>query len=182
MALLGARRNCRRWAAISPRPPRARRMYWPERPVSATTFVGGARTLPTPQRWHRRLRRIGDTRTARPAGGDARSPGRCMAPGRTSRVFADHRDPASHGSVSRTSSSSRTHWADEATLDLIRHVGRRVHGCRALVMHLSAWTQRRPSTTDRARDAATAARGGSTCQHCRAPRFGSRRAARPCTS
>jgi predicted ATPase len=26
------------------------------------------------------------------------------------------------------------HWADEATLDLIRHLARRVHGCRALVM------------------------------------------------
>jgi predicted ATPase len=26
------------------------------------------------------------------------------------------------------------HWADEATLDLIRHVSRRVHGCRALVL------------------------------------------------
>ena len=26
------------------------------------------------------------------------------------------------------------HWADEATLDLIRHVGRRVHGCRALLL------------------------------------------------
>jgi DNA-binding CsgD family transcriptional regulator/tetratricopeptide (TPR) repeat protein len=26
------------------------------------------------------------------------------------------------------------HWADEATLDLIRHLARRVHGCRALVL------------------------------------------------
>ena len=26
------------------------------------------------------------------------------------------------------------HWADEATLDLVRHLARRIHGCRALVM------------------------------------------------
>jgi predicted ATPase len=26
------------------------------------------------------------------------------------------------------------HWADEATLDLIRHLSRRIHGCRALVL------------------------------------------------
>ena len=26
------------------------------------------------------------------------------------------------------------HWADEATLDLVRHLARRVHGCRALVL------------------------------------------------
>lgn len=26
------------------------------------------------------------------------------------------------------------HWADEATLDLLRHLARRIHGCRALVM------------------------------------------------
>src|SRR6185436_14433308 len=26
------------------------------------------------------------------------------------------------------------HWADEATLDLLRHLARRIHGCRALVV------------------------------------------------
>ena len=26
------------------------------------------------------------------------------------------------------------HWADEATLDLVRHLARRVHSCRALVL------------------------------------------------
>ena len=67
------------------------------------------------------------------------------------------------------------HWADEATLDLIRHLARRVHGCRALVL-----VTYRPEDATAGHplrlvlgDAATRpASGGSTWRRCRWPPSG----------
>ena len=68
------------------------------------------------------------------------------------------------------------HWADEATLDLLRHLARRIHTCRALVL-----VTYRPEDLPRGPRAAPAARrgrrappacGGWTSPRCRGPPSG----------
>ncbi len=49
-----------------------------------------------------------------------------------SRLMAVLRDPPGHRPYLLVVEDA--HWADEATLDLVRHVARRVHDCRALVL------------------------------------------------
>lgn len=49
-----------------------------------------------------------------------------------SRLMAVLRDPPGHRPYLLVIEDA--HWADEATLDLVRHVARRVHDCRALVL------------------------------------------------
>ena len=145
-------RPCRCWSATrrrrrrpgtSPRPPPVTAAWCssPARPASArpsSSTPSSREPAPRSRVAVGRVRRVRHAGSARPAARDAAGPARRRLARRA--PTGTRSSPGSSEALARPGPAASSlvvedaHWADDATLDLMRHLARRVHRLRALVL------------------------------------------------